>query len=93
MNGNGFLKKVLAHSVAARARWSKHMEDKPASLPIWNQVLTEEVGKLNRCCNKLALAEDPRIVEQWETEAKHRLVTIASICTRFYEAFDNSPRH
>jgi hypothetical protein len=86
---NEFIKKLTAHSIAAQARWHNNMEDKHVSRSVWNQVLTEEVGKLNRSCNKLAIVIDPNIEEQWKQEAKHRCITIASICMRFYAAFDD----
>lgn len=83
-----FISKVLAHTIAARQRWA-FMAKKPTQKSLWNQVLTEEIGKLNRACNKLSLATDPQVREQWTREARERLVIIASICLRFYEAFDN----
>lgn len=86
----GFIKKLQVHSIGARQRWRGHMEDKRASKPLWNQVLVEEVGKLSRCCNKLAIAQDPTIIEQWNREAKHRLITIASVCQRFYGCFEDA---
>ena len=86
---NEFIKKLQARSIAARARWGNNMEKKRVSHAVWNQVLTEEVGKLNRACNKLAIVIDKDIEQQWITEARDRMITIASICMRFYAAFDN----
>ena len=87
---NKFWKKVTQHSIAAGARWS-FMVDKRVLKALWNQVLTEEVGKLNRACNKLALATDPQVRAEWEREGLHRLVTIASICQRFHDNFGDLP--
>jgi len=86
---NEFIKKIMAHSIAAQQRWHRNMEEKHVSRAVWNQVLTEELGKLNRSCNKLAIVIDSNIESQWNQEAKHRLITIASICMRFYAAFDD----
>jgi hypothetical protein len=86
---NEFIKKLMAHTIASQQRWHRNMEDKRVSHAVWNQVLTEEVGKLNRCCNKLAIVLDKDVEDQWQKEAKYRLITIASICMRFYAAFDD----
>ena len=84
-----FIKILTTHTVAAMSRWG--YMDRGVSKATWNQVLMEEVGKLSRCCNKLSLATDISVREKWNKEAKHRLVTIASVCARMYEAYDNLP--
>ena len=85
-----FLVSVKEHTAEARRRWA-FMEEKPTPKSLWNQVLTEEMGKLSRCCNKLTLAQDPDAREHWSKEGKFRLVTIASIVSRFYDAFETLP--
>jgi len=92
----GFFRRVAVHSIAAKARWRFVMEDARASKALWNQVLAEEVGKLNRACNKLRITSGkPDVYEnvraKWLKEARHRLVSIASVCARFYEVFPESP--
>lgn len=86
---NEFIKRVHAHSIAAHQRWRGHMEDKRVSRAVWNQVLGEDVGKLNRACNKLAIVVDKDVESKWSREAKDRLITISSVCMRFYNAFDD----
>jgi hypothetical protein len=62
---NDFIKKLMAHSIAAQARWHKNVEDNQVSHAVWNQVLSEEVGKLNRSYNKLPIALDNDVEAQW----------------------------
>ena len=89
MKLQAFFKAVTAHSIAAVQRWG--YMDRGVTKATWNQVLSEEVGKLARACNKLSLATDAEVRTQWEQEARHRLITIASITARFYSALEDLP--
>ena len=46
------------------------------------EVLVEEVGKLARSSNKMALAADDGVLREWQAEWHHRLVTIGSVVAR-----------
>jgi len=88
MKDNFFIS-VVTETAEAKERW--HFMEGGAPKSLWNQVLTEEIGKLNRACNKLTMATDDQVRRGFTQEAKYRLVTVASICQRFYEVFDSLP--
>lgn len=85
---------VEQHTIEARAKFGMttvHLERDMPTRTFWLSVLNEEVGKLARCCNKLAIAEDERIRSQWESEGRHRLLTVASMARRMAEAWSAIP--
>ena len=69
-----------------RARCDLHRNSLPREA--WITAIVEEVGKLTRCCNKLAIAEVDDERERWTREGWHRLVTTASLIRRMAERWD-----
>lgn len=59
----------------------------------WVSVILEEVGKLARTTNKLAITPPgwASSRETWDVEGKRRLMTIASLVLRMAEAWDHLP--
>lgn len=77
-----FNKEVSAERLAARERW----------LPITNgvyepvtslDVLLEELGKVARARNKLALSSHPDTDALWRKELRRRLVTTGAMLERY----------
>lgn len=56
-------------------------------------VMAEEVGKLQRCVNKLDIVLDDDQRHRWNTEAKHRIITTISMLRRLYQVWDELPDH
>ena len=50
-------------------------------------VLLEEVGKVARCFNKVYLAADDEVAEEWRKELRYRMTTTRSILDRIYLHF------
>ena len=91
--GQQFGRRVEKHTAEARAKFqsSLHLERDNPDRFYWLAVLNEEVGKLTRACNKLAIAEAPDVKQQWRAEGRHRLLTVASMARRMAEAWDAIP--
>lgn len=66
------------------------IENESVSLATCLCILTEELGKLCRSVNKLGIARDPSIHDQWIEEARHRFITSMSLLDRIGDRLDKS---
>ena len=93
--GRKFYRQVEAHTEEADAKFlmaPNHLSRDFPDKTYFISVMLEEVGKLARCCNKLAITPphyDTR--QQWDREGRHRLITIASMARRMAERWDDLP--
>lgn len=69
----------------ARGRFRRGIEGSPPTTGL--SVLSEAVGKVNRCFNKLDLAVEPEIIEHWNRELKTEMIKAHSIMDRLYLTF------
>jgi hypothetical protein len=94
MFGKQFARRVERHTEEAREKFQSciHLDRDLPDTFYWLSVLLEEVGKLSRACNKLAIAADSDVQAQWGKEAQHRLLTIASMARRMAERWDEIPQ-
>lgn len=53
--------------------------------------IVEEIGKLARAANKLMIAEDRDIREQWDHEARKSILQASSLLRRLDEVWDSLP--
>ena len=53
--------------------------------------IVEEVGKLARAANKLIIADDPHIRDQWHHEARKSILQASSLLRRLEEVLDQLP--
>lgn len=86
-----FQRDVERETAEARAAFLTHPEHLDNGMPrpeVWLNVTLEELGKLSRCVNKLNLAQDATIREQWSKEGYRRIVTTASLLRRLAERWD-----
>ena len=87
--GRKFAAKVEAATAEARAKFltaPNHLDRDLPDKTFWISVIQEEVGKLARVCNKLAITPPGHSERaQWNIEGNHRLVTIASLVRRMAE--------
>ena len=86
--GRKFAAKVEAATKEARARFAtapNHLDRDLPDKTYWVSVLVEEVGKMARACDKLAITRDPTERAVWDKEGNHRLVQIASMARRMAE--------
>ena len=89
-------REVEDHTIEARKIWTDsrapiNWENDPMP-KVWGvNVLAEEVGKLTRCVNKLAISQDPSVTQTWNREAKHRIITSMSMLRRLAESWDELP--
>lgn len=59
-----------------------------ASYWYYVSVLAEELGKLARAGNKLRIAKNRDVRQQWYSEGRYRLVTITAMARRMAEVWD-----
>ena len=86
-----FWKDVETETTSARKKFSfpgAHLENDYHTREYWLAVIGEEYGKLCRSNNKLTIAGDERIKEQWRTEGYHRIITTVSLLRRLAEYWD-----
>ena len=89
-------RQVEEHTIEARKIWADsrspiNWESDPMP-KVWGVgVLVEEIGKLSRCANKLAISQDAGVTEQWNKEAKYRIITSMSMLRRLAESWDELP--
>ena len=74
-----------AETITARPRFEFGIED--SSPYVGLAVLYEQIGKMSRCFNKMGLAHDEEIRQQWQRELKENFVKSVSIIDRMYLAF------
>lgn len=87
-----FLGKVRSHTAEARGKFPfLHWERDGLSRCHAMTVTLEEIGKLARCINKLAIAQDPDVRRQWLEEGEHRLITSASMLYRIFANWEILP--
>lgn len=89
-----FYREVEEHTALARSKFKRSSTHLEIGLPpkaFWIAVLVEEVGKLTRVTNKLSIASDPKVRDQWNREGRHRLITIATTVRRMAEAWGSIP--
>lgn len=95
--GRRFAALVEVATDEARAKFQvgpNHLDRDLPDKTLWVSVLMEEVGKLARACNKLSLLTEhatPEVREEWDSEGRHRLVTIASMARRMHERWNELP--
>jgi len=83
-----FYKGVEKETESARNRFTypgAHLENDVHNKSYWMSVITEEIGKLCQCVNKLQIVIDPNVKKQWEREGYHRINTASSLLRRFAE--------
>lgn len=68
-----------------------HIERDKFCKAIWVSCIGEELGKLQRAVNKLTLAKDEAIREQWLDTAYEKIVTTSSLLRRFAENLEQLP--
>ncbi len=68
-----------------------HPENDDISRELWMTIIGETVGKLMRCTNKLALAQDPESRRQWKDEGYHEIVVATSLLSRLAEVWEAKP--
>lgn len=87
--GRKFAAKVEAATKEARGKFltaPNHLDRDLPDKTFWVSVILEEVGKLARVCNKLAIMKPGHSERpQWDWEGNRRLVTIASLVRRMAE--------
>lgn len=87
-----FWKDVELETKSARGKFTApgiHLDRDAHTRAYWMSVIEEEVGKLCRTVNKLALhPADERIKEQWTKEGYHRIITTVSLLRRLAEVWD-----
>lgn len=77
-------REVAACTDRARDKFPKDKAIETLPLVYGQNALVEEVGKLSRCLNKLVIAEDTRVIMDWEQEASHRMITCMSLLERMH---------
>lgn len=88
--------RVEEHTREARGKFvtaPNHLDRDLPDRTYWVSVLVEEVGKLARCCNKLAIIPRHQVSlrEPWDREGNQRLLTIASMVRRMAERWPEIP--
>lgn len=68
-----------------------HIERDKFCKAIWVSVIGEELGKLQRAVNKLTLAKDEAIREQWLDTAYEKIITTSSLLRRMAENLEKLP--
>ena len=68
-----------------------HIENDNFSKGMWMAAIMEEVGKLSRACNKLAIVIDSDQREGYLDEGYHRILTASSLLRRLAENWDKCP--
>ncbi len=90
-----FWKDVETETTSARAKFVApgiHLDRDVHDRAFWMSVINEEIGKLCRVVNKLNLMPgDERIIEQWQKEGYHRIITSVSLLRRLAESWDKLP--
>jgi len=90
-----FWKDVETETTSARNKFifpGIHLDRDIHDRAFWMSVITEEIGKLCRTVNKLNLKPgDNRIIEQWEKEGYHRIITSVSLLRRLAESWNKLP--
>ena len=74
-----------ADTIVARGRFPFGIEDSTPYVGL--AVLGEQVGKIDRCFNKIGLSSDAQVRENWRLELKENFVKTISILDRLYLAF------
>ena len=75
-------KLVNEETEEARAKYQNDLSDHDPSVAV--VVLVEEIGKVARSVNKMGMAADDSIAQQWRDEQNQRIVTSISILQRMY---------
>ena len=77
---------VRRNMAVGRERFADKMEHSHhAEAEVWLSVIGEEFGKLQRCANKLRIAQDDPVIRHWRTEGYHRIVTTSAVLARLAE--------
>ena len=89
-------KAVEEHTIEARKRWADsrapiNWENDPQPKVFGVNAMAEEVGKLARCANKLAILDDDAERKKWNKEAQYRIITSMSMLRRLAESWDELP--
>ncbi len=80
----GLHKQCLVETESARVKFPADKAVETLPLVYGQNALIEEIGKLSRCFNKLVIATDADVVQQWREEANRRIVTSISLLHRMY---------
>ena len=75
-------KLVNEETEEARTKFQNDLSDHDPSVAV--VVLVEEIGKVARSVNKIGLAADGSIAQQWMDERNQRIITSISILQRMY---------
>ena len=89
-----FQRDIENETSRARALFTQpgcHLDRDLWSRPLVINTITEEIGKLARCCNKLSIAVDGKVREEWLDEAYFRIITASSLLRRMAENLENFP--
>jgi len=68
-----------------------HLEIDVHNRSYWLSVITEEIGKLCQCVNKLQISRDETVRDGWQIEGYHRIITSLSLLRRLAENWKNLP--
>ncbi len=68
-----------------------HPENDDISRELWMTIIGETIGKLMRCTNKLALAQDPETRQRWKDDGYHEIVVATSLLSRLAEVWEAKP--
>lgn len=89
-----FFEDIESETAHARKKFvfpGAHLENDLHNRSYWLSVITEEIGKLCQTANKLQIAKDESIVEGWEIEGYHRIITSVSLLRRLAENWYQLP--
>ena len=89
-----FYEDIESETLHARDRFNfpgAHLDNDTLKKEYWLSVITEEVGKLCQTINKMHIARDKNIKEQWSLEGYHRILCTASLLRRLAEQWERLP--
>ncbi len=92
--GRAFYREVEEETKEARGKFlmaPQNLDRDMLNKVYWISCIVEEVGKLSRTCNKMAIASTPDVHREWSREGRHRLLTISSLVRRMAEAWHALP--
>ena len=89
-----FYEDTESETIHARDRFKfphAHLDDDMLNKEYWLSVITEEVGKLCQCINKMHIANNTEVKEQWTLEGYHRILCTTSLLRRLAERWEKLP--
>ena len=75
------MKEVAAETEEAERKFRNGLDAHPPEVAI--VVLMEEVGKLSRAVQRVQLAANSEVANEWRREHRHRIVSCISVLQRF----------